>query len=178
MKLGTYVAAAVKKLGEKGVGAGKTNVQKLIYFSLPEEERGSYYYPYRYGPYSGLVQQAIGSLLNMRILDYEGTRLSMKQRWDLPRERDPIIDRLEIASSFLSNRKLTATDQIATLAKIHLLSRTQREDAKRDLPGHIQSQARFLGWRELAGTDRETISTYLGLAQQLENELNSASYSA
>lgn len=39
MKLGTYVATAVSKLEENGIFSGKTNVQKIIYFSLPAKER-------------------------------------------------------------------------------------------------------------------------------------------
>lgn len=45
MRLGTYVACAVKELEGRNLYPGKTNIQKLIYFALPEEQRKRRYSP-------------------------------------------------------------------------------------------------------------------------------------
>jgi hypothetical protein len=58
------------------------------------------------------------------------------------------------------------------MAKIRLLSKTEREDVKNDLSGYIKSQARFLGWMGLAEIDKNEIEKYLDLAESLDAALD------
>lgn len=48
---------------------------------------------------------------------------------------------------------------------------SEREDARQDLVAYIQSQAKFLGWKELSGEDPEKIQDYLHMANNLDKVL-------
>ena len=175
MKLGTYVAAAVNKLEENDIFSGKTNIQKTIYFSLPAKQRDKYFHAYHYGPYCGLVQEATASLIGNGILKYQGRRLRVNSKWRVKQVDDLMIDRIGNVSRFFAERKITGTKDIARLAKVHLLSRSRNSDARKDLSAYVQRQARFLGWSELAKTDREKIEKYVQLSDAIDAELDASS---
>lgn len=169
MQFGTYVACAVRELVRNEIFAGKTNIQKIIYFALPTEQRKMFYHPYYYGPYCEEVQQATSALLKNKILKRDGKGFSVSKKWgDVAADNDQVMEQMRIDAQFLAKHGLFTTDNIAQLAKVHLLSHTKREDAKRDLPAYIQSQARFLGWKELARTNTQDIKEYLDFAKKLE----------
>jgi uncharacterized protein YwgA len=172
MKLGNYVLKAVKELNEQGIFSGKTNIQKLIYFALPEEQKKSLYFPYHYGPYCGEVQQVVNALLKNRILKHDSSGLAMEKDLEEMLYDDAVFDRIHEAANFLSSRQVTQTEDIALMAKIRLLSKTEREDVKNDLSGYIKSQARFLGWMGLAEIDKNEIEKYLDLAESLDAALD------
>jgi hypothetical protein len=172
MRLGTYIATAVTKLSQKGMLAGKTNIQKVIYFALPEDQRKTFYYPYHYGPYSSEVQQSVNALLKNSILvPSPKNGFDLKTDWEQNQPEDPVIDRISVVIDFLSANGQVDTGAIANLAKVHLLSKTDREDALSDLPGYIKNQSRFLGWLGLAETSRNEIEKYLSLAGKMDAEL-------
>ena len=83
-----------------------------------------------------------------------------------------MIDRIGNVSHFFAERKITGTKDIARLAKVHLLSRSRNSDARKDLSAYVQRQARFLGWSELAKTDREKIEKYIQLSDAIDAELD------
>jgi len=171
MRLGSYVASAVSELNKNDIFAGKTNIQKVVYFALPAELRKEFYRPYHYGPYCAEVQQAVSALLKREILSRSGKGFSLADNRTLNQETDPVIDRIKVTIDFFYKNSLTGTDDIATLAKAHLLSRSEREDAKQNPVAYIQSQAKFLGWKELSGEDPEKIQAYLHLANNLDKAL-------
>lgn len=113
-------------------------------------------------------------MLDNGILKYQGPKLCVKGKLRVKQEGDLIIDRIETVSRFFPAHKMTTTNDISLLAKVHLLSRTNREDAQKDVPAHIQRQARFLGWSGLANTDREKITQYVHLSDALEAKLPTA----
>jgi uncharacterized protein YwgA len=172
MRLGTYIASAVTKLCQKGILAGKTNIQKVIYFALPEDQRKTFYYPYHYGPYCSEVQQSVNALLKNSILvPSSGKGLVLKTGWKQNQSDDPVINRISDVVNFLSANGQVDTSTIANLAKIHLLSKTDREDALSDLPWYIKNQSRFLGWLGLAELSRNEIENYLSLAEKMDAKL-------
>lgn len=87
---------------------------------------------------------------------------------------DPVFDRMQVAADFFAANGFKSTDSLAQLAKVHLLSRSEREDAQKNLIGHIQMQARFLGWKELAQAGLDEIKQYIDAAEKLNSELESA----
>lgn len=172
MKFGTYVYVAVKELREKNISVGKTIVQKTIYFALPEGKRNLYYYPYYYGPYSDQVQQAIASTLKnennsndikfLKVKDFKSGKES---------QFDDVECRIKVTAKFFAENRISQTSDISFLAKVHLLSRSERTEAKENLPEYIKKQAKFLGWKELAIASIEKIKTNIGLANNLEEAL-------
>jgi len=171
MRLGSYVASAVSELNQKNIFAGKTNIQKLVYFALPDKLRKQFFQPYYYGPYSAEVQQAVSALLKKEVPRKVDIGFSLTRDLDL--EADSVIDRFQRTADFISRIGLSATDDIAMLAKIHLLSHTEREEAKQNPVEYIQCQARFLGWKDLSKEDPDKIQNYLQLANNLDNTLES-----
>jgi uncharacterized protein YwgA len=172
MRLGTYIVNAVTKLCQKGILSGKTNIQKVIYFALPEDQRKTLYYPYHYGPYCSEVQQSVNALLkNSVLVPSPKNGFTLNTDWEQNREADPVVDRISDVVDFLSANDQKDTPTIANLAKVHLLSKTDREDALSDLPGYIQNQARFLGWHSLTEISRNEIERYLSLAEKLDAKL-------
>lgn len=174
MRLGTYVAVAVKELTEKKIYPGKTNVQKLIYFALPETLRKRLYQPYYYGPYCRDVQHTIGTLIKNEGILEGNNGLRVSKDFDLDRDEDPVFERMKIAAEFFAENDFGNTDKIAQLAKVHLLSRSDRKDAQENLVAHIKRQARFLGWKELALAGTDEIQQYIVAAEKLNKKLESA----
>lgn len=175
MRLGTYIATAVTKLCQKGILAGKTNIQKVIYFALPEDQRKTFYYPYHYGPYCSEVQQSVNALLKNSILvPSPKNGFTLKTGWEQNQAEDLVVDRISSVVDFLSAKGQVDTPTIANLAQVHFLSRTDREDALSDLPGYIKNQSRFLGWLGLAEISRNEIENYLSLAEQMDAQLMDA----
>ena len=174
MRLGTYVACAVKELEERNLYPGKTNIQKLIYFALPEEQRKRLYQPYHYGPYCGDVQHATIALIKNKLILQENGGFRVARDFSAGENEDPVLDRMRVAADFFAANGFNSTDSIAQLAKVHLLSRSEREDAQKDLIGHIQKQARFLRWKELAKAGADEIQRYIHAAEKLNSQLESA----
>lgn len=174
MRLGTYVACAVKALVENNLYPGKTNIQKLIYFALPEEQRKRLYQPYHYGPYCGDVQHATGALIKNKVILQENGGFRVARDPYPDGIEDPVFDRMRVAADFFAENGFKRTDSIAQLAKVHLLSRSDREDAQKNLIGHIQMQARFLGWKELAQAGADEIQQYIDAAEKLNSELEAS----
>jgi uncharacterized protein YwgA len=171
MKLGTYVCVAIDELRKHDILDGKTNIQKIIYFALPEENRDQFYQPYYYGPYSADVQQTIFSLLRKEdAKDIKQLRIDTESSLCRP-EDDSIVKRLRLTADFFTKNKITTTGDISFLAKVHLLNNTKREEAKNNLAEYIQNQARFLGWKELATATLEKIQSNISLAKSLEEAL-------
>lgn len=171
MRLGSYVASAVNELNKKNIFAGKTNIQKVVYFALPADLRKEFYRPYHYGPYCPEVQQAVSALLKREILCKSGKGFAVADNRPPQQEKDPVVDRIGRTTAFIAKQGLSGTDDIAMLAKVHLLSRSEREDAKKDPVTYIQSQAKFLGWKELSKEDPEKIQNYLHMANNLDRVL-------
>lgn len=172
MRLGSYVALAVSELNQKNIFAGKTNIQKVVYFALPAELRKEFYQPYHYGPYCSEVQQAVGALLKREMLSNAADKgFVLTEDRNVDQETDPVIERIRKTVDFLSKESLSATDDIAMLAKVHLLSHSEREEAKQDPVAYIQSQAKFLGWKELSSENPEKIQNYLTMVIGLYNNL-------
>jgi uncharacterized protein YwgA len=171
MRLGSYVVSAISELNKKNIFAGKTNIQKVVYFALPPEQRKAYYKPYHFGPYCTEVQQAVSALLKREVLSKSGKGFALSVHRTPNQEIDQVFGRIRATANFLAEQGLAGTDDIATLAKIHLLSRSEREDARQDLVAYIQSQAKFLGWKELSGEDPEKIQNYLHMANNLDKAL-------
>lgn len=174
MRLGTYVACAVKELAGRNLYPGKTNIQKLIYFALPEEQRKRLYQPYHYGPYCGDVQHATGALIKNKVIMQENGGFRVARDPYPGGNEDPVFDRMRVSADFFSANGFKSTDSIAQLAKVHLLSRSEREDAQKNLIEHIQKQARFLGWKQLAQANADEIRRYIDAAEKLNSELESA----
>jgi hypothetical protein len=171
MKLGTYVCVALGELNNCEVFVGKTNIQKLIYFAMRETERNRFYHPYYYGPYSEDVQLTLSSLLKKEGASdlpglWKAVQKGMRRVAD-----DDIVNRLRLAAAFLQQNNITQTGPVSFLAKVHLLSRTKREDARQHPAEYIKKQARFLGWKELAKAPLEKIQRNIVLANRLEEAL-------
>lgn len=171
MKLGSYIAAAVDELNKRDLFAGKTNIQKMIYFALPVDLRKAFYRPYHYGPYSAEVQQAVSALLKKEVLTQTVKGFSLAENRTLNLEADPVADRIRATADFFLSKGLRGTDDIAMLAKVHLLSRSEREEVKQGPVSYIQSQARFLGWKELSRESSVKIDHYLHMADELDGVL-------
>ena len=171
MKLGTYVCVAMDELSKRGIFNGKTNIQKVIYFAMPEKQRSRYYHPYYYGPYSEDVQQTVTSLLKRRNVDETDPEREYVRSGRSHLDEDPIVRRLNTAATFFEKRGITQTGSISFLAKVHLLSRTKRKEARENLAEYIKKQAKFLGWKELANASLENIQQHIMLANSLEEAL-------
>lgn len=174
MKLGTYVICAVKILAEKKIFAGKTNIQKLIYFALPDEQRKKLYHPYHYGPYCEDVQHVVGTLVKKRELSQINGGLRFTGESKSHESMDAVVERMKVAADFFVANGFTTTDSIAQLSKVHLLSGSRHEEAKRDVINHICSQAKFLGWKELAGAGVDEIRRCVEAADTLNRSLKAA----
>lgn len=171
MKLGTYVCVAIDELRKHDILDGKTNIQKIIYFALPEENRDQFYQPYYYGPYSADVQQTIFSLLRKEgVKDIKQLQTDIESSLCRP-EEDNIMKRLRLTADFFTQNEITTTGDISFLAKVHLLNNSKREEARKNMAEYIQNQAKFLGWKELANATLEKIQTNISLAKSLEEAL-------
>jgi len=172
MKLGTYVYVAVNELRRHQLFVGKTNIQKIIYFAMPAEHRKQYYHPYYYGPYSEDIQKTVVSLLKKEgIHNLEQLGTGDEKGLSLSEDKDDILKALPVTAGFFKQNNITRTNDISFLAKVHLLSRSKREDARNNLAGYIKNQARYLGWEELAEAPIEKIQTNINLADKLEKTL-------
>ncbi len=171
MKLGTYVCVAINELRRRNISIGKTNIQKMIYFALPEENRDQYYLPYYYGPYSTDVQQTVASLLRKEGVENLGQLPDVKKDFCYP-EEDEIVRRLGTTAVFLREKKITSAGAISFLAKVHLLRNSKREEASTNPVQYIKNQARFLGWKEPAQASQEKIQEHIFLAGELEEALS------
>ena len=148
-----------------------TTFLTLTDFALPTDLRKEFYRPYHYGPYCPEVQQAVSALLKREVLCKAGKGFAVDDNRPSRQEKDSVVDRIGRTTAFIANQGLSGTDDIAMLAKVHLLSRSEREDAKKDPVTYIQSQAKFLGWKELSKEDPEKIQNYLHMANNLDRVL-------
>lgn len=126
------------------------------------------------GPYCGDVQHATGALIKNKVIMQENGGFRVARNPYPAGNEDPVFDRMRMAADFFAANGFKSTDSIAQLAKVHLLSRSEREDAQKNVVGHIQTQARFLGWKELARADADEIRRYIDAAKKLNSQLESA----
>ena len=177
MKTGTYTLAALKAIQDNGIYAGKTTVQKLLYFGLPADERRVFYKPYHYGPYSEAVQSAFGSLAHNGFIARQRTgqyRLVKGEENIDRRQDDPVVRRLREAASFLADKERTGTQSISILAKVHLLKQG-KDLSGAELEDFIRQRGQYFGWTELGQEvlNADQLQTYIGLADELETALTS-----
>ena len=164
--------ATLQALQDSDIYAGKTTVQKLLYFALPADERRVFYKPYHYGPYSEAVQSAFGSLANNEYIVREKTgqyRLATGEEHIGRYQDDPVVRRLRAASRFLAKKNCTGTQSISILAKVHLLKQG-RDLSESELRDFIRQRGQYFGWKELTqeALNSDQLQTYIDLADELE----------
>jgi len=166
---------AIKLLAEKNIKFGKTFIQKVLYLSLPEDERDLYYIPYYYGPYSENVQMLLKSLVFIDYIDYN----EIDHSFQLKKTDDSLIkyenERIKFLIDFLIKNDIKNTSKISNLAKTFMIL-----DANNSLKnGHrideliklIKERADFVGWKELSKYDNDLISGYIKLSKKLAKNL-------
>jgi uncharacterized protein YwgA len=171
MKIGSCVLAAMTALKERQIFAGKTTVQKLIYFALPADTRREFYRPYHYGPYSEAVQGAFSSLLHNDFITRNENGYAMVKGEEHVRsiQGQEIIRRLNTVADFLADKKLVTTRDVSILAKVHILSQG-KDIPSESLPEFIRSRGKYFGWNELEreSLDDAALDTFILMAGQLE----------
>lgn len=166
------ILAAVYAMDCYGIDAGKTNLQKVIYLSLPSIEKRTYFRAYHYGPFSADVQTVMASLIKRGTLRYEERRLRLMHDLAPETGSDESRRRLHVTAEFLSEHGFTDTDTVSSLAKVDLLSRSKRKDARSDPVGFVKQQAKVLGWNELSRKKRTVITRFMEASRALEMRLS------
>lgn len=177
MKIAGLVYAAVKLWNETFSFANKTIVQKLVYFSLPREERPDYYEAYFYGPFSKTVQAIYNTLVNKDFLSYDCDQNFFSIKQDTSIENVDMENRLRLrldaVIKFLKDEQLNDTKKIANLSKIHILGSNTEEN--NDFTEIIREKAAVFGWREVMEMNDQSILATYRLAQKLDGILDGVS---
>lgn len=173
MKLAAPVYAAVKLAGEQGIPTGKTVLQKLLFFSLPPQNRQEYYEPYYYGPYSKTVQMIADQLQEKGFVRYNpvNSAFEVAKQVELGtlQNAKPLIERLQAVIAFLKENSITSTAQIALLSKVFLFD--SGEDINAALIHAIQEKSRLFNWREVTDAEGEVIGRQVCFARELKTRL-------
>ena len=149
------VPLVVKKLEDHGFyHKSRTNIQKIIYFSLEQGERNNYYIPYLYGPYSEDVQIAI--------LDYEIFQHNIPDK--LNDEEKEIYRCIEKTIEFLKKKGITKIKDLALLSKIHFLTIQKGIDNN----SLLRKVGLLLGWEELAKIPLKKLDRLKEISRELE----------
>lgn len=159
--------------------SGRTNIQKLIFFSIKDrKEMNAYYEPYHYGPYSEDVQVAVQALEARGIISYADFKgysfdeqkfseyLEMTQR----NTDSKYVANIEKEISFLRKNKITAVNKIAAFAKVYYyyIISEDRDDSEK-LKRHIEKSAIYT-WPSLMAHKKD-FSKYICFAAELYKEL-------
>ena len=129
-------------------------VQKIIYLSLPSQQRIKHYRPYMWGPYSDGVQ--------IYIIDYHTHRAYESK------SPDPVIrDRINTVISLLKKRKSKAAPYSILLSMIHYISVVKNISEVRE----IKKFARVMGWTCLSRLPSRKILMLREKALEIEKSL-------
>ncbi len=150
------VPLVIRQLKDNGFYyKSRTNIQKIIYFSLNVNERGNYYVPYLYGPYSEDVQIAI--------LDYEIFQHDVP---DILNDKEKEIShRIEKTIEFLKKEGITQIQDLALLSKIHFLTIQKRIEDN----SSIKKFGLLLGWEEVAKISEGKLNHLKNISRELED---------
>lgn len=168
--LSNNILSIVKFFNEKKTEIGKTILQKVVYFSFDEENRGKFYIPYVYGPYSEAIQLMVDSLISENYLSYNNKKL-LTTKHSIDSFQDPFPKRFSTTVTFLFKNKIKTAGEISNLAKLNIIVSNNNGDSHN--PSFIKERAKMLGWSELSSLSTKEISTLLEINDRLEADLSS-----
>lgn len=153
---------------DKSICFGKTLLQKIIYFSLLDEQQNGFYVPYHYGPYSEQVQRTIGDLYFHDFIENSENnpvfiqfRQSKKEKIDnYLKQHEKSIDNqikenIEKVMRFILNNKLSVKD-ISLLGKIDIIKKRMFKGKNEKNRQSIADKSVFLGWQDEINSISET----------------------
>ncbi|NPB03613.1 MAG: hypothetical protein GXO39_04275 [Thermotogae bacterium] len=156
MKFVRLVSFTLHRLKEAGFNSrSKTTVQKVIYFSLSEEERKKYYVPFLCGPYSEDVQLAL----------LECTSSLLDVQTDLKEEERHVVSRIEKNVKLLKQRNVIRPCDLALLSQVHflLVQKGFSDDAS------LKKAGRLFGWHRLAELPASRLNYLKEVSEELQH---------
>ncbi|MCB9211506.1 MAG: hypothetical protein H6609_19245 [Ignavibacteriales bacterium] len=173
--LSKYILYAINQLNSNSIKTGKTFIQKLIYFSLPPDQRHKYYIPYFYGPYSENVQQLLNSLIDGNYLTYENKVLNSK--YDIKLDKPNVLSsRFDKTITFLLSKNINSTKDISLLAKTFMILDDnnlidKKAKANQSQLNILRNSASLIGWMELINLEDSELRKYITLSKELESNI-------
>jgi len=132
LRLGSTSVVFPKQLHSldgRSLGKKSPATAELIYLALAPGEKEAHFQPYRYGPFSKQIHAVLTALIHRGCTCYRERRLSIVEPDSQAPGSDPLYDRLRKTAAFLAERGYTGTADLLALAKVDLLSRTDRDRA-------------------------------------------------
>ncbi len=179
-----YVLYAIKLANDNNLNFGKTGIQKVMYFALPEDIRYKSYIPYNYGPYSVNVQRIMESLDNVGKVEYNYFEnkfyVHNSNTFDHIENirNDKLINRINEIYNFIIEKypeKKYVQSELANISKIHIMIshlnqdfNSLRENEKIEV---IKRKCKILGWMDLSRKSQQNIKRYLDLATEIDERL-------
>jgi uncharacterized protein YwgA len=176
MYIAELVLHSIKILKENDFMSGRTNIQKLIFFSIKDKrEMYAYYEPYHYGPYSEDVQVAVQALEARKMISYKNNQgyFFDEQKFDdylnMTRHNtdSKYVNNIEREVSFLRNKKIISVKEIAAFAKVYYYYMVL--DSEKNLKQYIEKSAPHT-WPSLMNYKKD-FPKYIRFAAELNNKL-------
>ncbi len=172
MRLSGVIYFSVLKASEKKIPIGKTTLQKLIFFSLKDDQRIQLYVPYHYGPFCFSVQSVCDSLVANNYLEYDNKENLFKIKKNVDEKRInidvDIVKRCNIVIDYLKENNFTKMKDIAFLSKIFFFIKNKPEGIS-DIYKFIKEKSTMYGWFEVAKSSKETVQSYMSHSSKLDN---------
>ncbi|MHB1645893.1 MAG: hypothetical protein ACYCSW_05215 [bacterium] len=165
MKLSNFILSAIKELNTKDIFVGKTVIQKIVFFSLPEEQ--DIFKPYLYGPYSEDVQVTFRGLQFCNKIKYD----EHKGYTIADSEQIEILPSVKKVVNFLYNKEIKERDDIANFSKIYYFYKKNIAKTGDKIEKIIKNNGPFI-WHSLSKLTEAEISKFLQYSKELYKILN------
>ncbi|QAR32151.1 hypothetical protein EP073_01675 [Geovibrio thiophilus] len=160
--LAEIVLNIVHELGQKGFNTGRTNIQKIAFFSFTKT-RDEYFVPYHYGPYSEDIQTTIHSLQYKEIIDYGDKGYQTNQH-----KESTYNTNIKATISFLESKGLKdSVNKIALLAKVFFFYKKNSAKNDTELVAMIKTLSKFM-WPEVSQKTESELKRYITMAKELD----------
>lgn len=170
LRLSDYVIITIKLLNQNNLLTQLTNIQKVVYFSLPKEKRTELFQRSSYGLYSESIQTIIWGLTKNKKIDCIDTEYKLSK--ELPENgfTQSDVTRIELTVNFLKEKNIKEASEISNLAIVHLFCYSNEDECANsiDFAEFIQERSEFLGWKELANQNISKIKEYLSYSREIE----------
>ena len=174
MRLSDYVIITIKILQQNNLLTQVANIQKVVYFSLPKEQRNQLFHRSSYGLYSESIQTIIGGLTKNKKIDCKDTEYKLTKEPPKNGLTQSAVSRIELTVNFLKEKNIKEVEEISNLAKVHLFCYSNEDEcaSSPDFAEFIQERSEFLGWQELANQKIDKIIEYLDYSKEIETSFN------